>query len=215
MRQRFKDRVEAGQELAKSLTAFAGKEDTLILGLPRGGVPVACEVAKALSLPMDVWLVRKLGMPGHAELAMGAIAVGGVCYVNQGLVRSLGIPKADVERVIEMEIEELARRNNLYRVGQRPPNVEGKTVIVVDDGLATGSTMRAAVLSLQKANVGKILVAVPVGAASTCDELELDHIEVVCLYKPEPFVSVGQWFEDFSQVSDEKVQELLGEQIEA
>lgn len=214
MQQRFRDRVEAGRELAKSLAPYERKEDTLILGLPRGGVPVACEVAKALSLPMDVWLVRKLGVPGYAELAMGAIAVGGVCYLNQDLVTSLGISKADVERVIDRETEELERRNRLYRDDRPSPDVEGKTVIVVDDGLATGSTLRAAVLSLHEANVGRILVAVPVGAPSTCDELERDHIKVVCLYKPELFTSVGQWFRDFSQVSDEKVQALLGEQIE-
>jgi len=205
----FQDRVEAGHSLAKALSAYAGKGDALILALPRGGVPVAEAVAKSLSLPMDVWLVRKLGVPGHEELAMGAVSMGGICHVDRNIVASLDIPDILVQETITSERAELERRNKLYRHNKPAPSLAEKTVIVVDDGLATGSTMHAAVLSLREAHARRIVVAVPVGSAYACDLLKDIADEVVCAHMPEPFFGVGQWYKDFSQVSDDEVLEIL------
>jgi predicted phosphoribosyltransferase len=205
----FQDRMEAGQALAKALAAYRGRPDVLLFALPRGGVPVAHEVAQALSLPLDIWLVRKLGMPGQEEFALGAIAMGGVRYINPEYVEMSGIGKKNLEQVIAKEEAELQRRNALYRHGRPVPPLKGKTVIVIDDGLATGATMRAAVESLRQMRAQKIIVAVPVGSASACTALSPLADDVVCLHMPEPFYGVGQWYRDFSQTSDEEVQEIL------
>ncbi|MCE9508294.1 MAG: phosphoribosyltransferase [Alphaproteobacteria bacterium] len=210
MFKRFQDRVEAGEALAKALTAYKARPDVLLFALPRGGVPVAHEVAKALSLPLDIWLVRKLGMPGQEEFAMGAIAMGGVRYINPEYVEMGGIGKKSLDQVIAKEEAELQRRNALYRHGLPVPQVKGKTIIVVDDGLATGATMRAAVESLRQLQAERIIVAVPVGSASACAALSSIADDVVCLHMPEPFYGVGQWYMDFSQTSDDEVQEILG-----
>jgi putative phosphoribosyl transferase len=205
---RFQDRTEAGQELAKLLAPYADRPDVLVLALPRGGVPVAYEVARALHAPLDVFLVRKLGVPGHEELAMGAIASGGVRVLNHDVIRALGIPENIVDMVAERAGEELRRRERLYRDDRPAPEVRGRTVILVDDGLATGSTMRAAVAALRKQGPARVIVAVPVGAAETCAELSVGA-EVVCARTPEPFLAVGMWYDDFTQTSDEEVRELL------
>jgi len=209
MFRRFQDRVDAGEALAKALTAYKARPDVLLFALPRGGVPVAHEVAKALSLPLDIWLVRKLGMPGQEEFAIGAIAMGGVRYINPEYVERGGVSKRSLDQVIAKEEAELQRRNTLYRHGLPVPQVKGKTVIVVDDGLATGATMRAAVESLRQLRAEQIIVAVPVGSASACAALSSIADDVVCLHMPEPFYGVGQWYMDFSQTSDEEVQEIL------
>jgi putative phosphoribosyl transferase len=205
---RFQDRTEAGQELAKHLAPYADRHDVLVLALPRGGVPVAYEVARALHAPLDVFLVRKLGVPGHEELAMGAIASGGVRVVNRDVIGALGIPETIVDMVAERAEEELRRRERLYRDDRPAPEVRGRTVILVDDGLATGSTMRAAVAALRRQEPAHVIVAVPVGAAETCAELS-DEAEVVCARTPEPFLAVGLWYDDFTQTSDDEVRELL------
>jgi erythromycin esterase-like protein/predicted phosphoribosyltransferase len=211
MKSQFLNRIDAGKNLASVLTSYIGKKDTLVLALPRGGVPVAHEVAKALSLPLDVWLVRKLGVPGHEELAMGAVAAGGICHIDNNLTQALGIPKDQVDQVIKEELIEMARRNKLYRQDRPVPVLKGKTVIIVDDGLATGATMRAAILSLRQAQALRIIVAAPVAALSTCMGLREIADEVICLYTPEPFYGVGQWYDDFSQVSDGEVITFLGQ----
>ena len=205
----FQDRADAGRAVAKALSIYAGKEDVLVLALPRGGVPVADTVAKSLSLPMDVWLVRKLGVPGHEELAMGAISMGGICHVDRNIMASIDIPDSLVQKTIIKEQTELERRNRLYRHDKPLPLLKNKTVIVIDDGLATGSTMHAAVLSLREAHAHRIVVAVPVGTISSCDMLKNVADEVVCAHMPEPFYGVGQWYEDFSQISDKEVLEIL------
>jgi putative phosphoribosyl transferase len=205
----FADRREAGRVLASKLTEYAGRPDVLVLALPRGGVPVAYEVAKALHAPLDVFLVRKLGLPGREELAMGAIASGGVLVLNEDLVRNLRIPKPVLEAVIAAEQEELGRRERIYRGDRPPPDVRGRNVILVDDGLATGSTMRAAVAALRKQGPARIVVAVPIGAPETCSEFEREADDVVCAMTPEPFYAVGLWYGDFSQTTDEEVRELL------
>ncbi len=212
MFQRFKSRKEAGQQLASLLDAYTDQKDALVLALPRGGVPVAYEVAKALRLPLDVWIVRKLGVPGHEELAMGAIALGCDSYMDHRMVESLRIPEAAVERVVAKELKELQRRNKLYRDDRAAPAVEDKTVILVDDGIATGATMRAGVLALREAGAREIIVAVPVGSASTCRELKQEASIVVCIFEAEPFYGVGMWYQDFSQTSDKEVLELLENQ---
>ena len=205
----FRDRTEAGQLLAEKLTAYAGRHDVQVLALPRGGVPVAYEVAKALRAPLNVFVVRKLGVPGHEELAMGAIASGGVCVMNDDVVRALRIPERVIESVTARERQELERRERAYR-GRRPaPDVEGRTVILVDDGLATGSTMRAAVAALRRLGPGRIVVAVPTAARSTCEEFRHLADECVCDITPEPFYAVGLWYADFSQTTDEEVRALL------
>jgi putative phosphoribosyl transferase len=205
----FHDRREAGRFLAGKLIRYANRRDVLVLALPRGGVPVAFEVARALNAPLDLFLVRKLGVPGHEELAMGAIASGGVCVLNDDVVRSLRIHRRVLEAVAAEERAELERREREYR-GDRPaPNVKGRTVILVDDGLATGSTMRAAVTALRRLNPARIVVAVPVGAPETCAEFKVEADEAICALEPEPFYSVGLWYQDFSQTTDEEVRDLL------
>ncbi len=205
---RYRDRREAGRVLGERLASLAGRQDILVLGLPRGGVPVAWEVARRLRAPVDVFVVRKLGFPGHEELAMGAIASGGVRVLNPEAI-AYGVTRDDIERVTEKERRELERRERLFR-GDRPPvRVAGRTVILVDDGLATGSTMRAAVRALRQQQAARIIVAVPIAAPSTCAEMEKEADEVVCAATPEPFRAVGLWYEDFTQTTDEEVRELL------
>lgn len=209
-REIFRDRTEAGQFLAKKLSEYANRPDVVVLGLPRGGVPVAYEVAQALRAPLDVFVVRKLGVPGHEELAMGAIASGGVRVLNMDLFSYVRIPDAVIDEVAAFELRELKRRERLYRGKRRPLDVKGKIVIIVDDGLATGSTMRAAVKALRQKEPKKIVVAVPVGARETCDSFkhEVDTV-AVCAMTPEPFQAVGLWYLDFSQTTDEEVHDLL------
>jgi len=207
---RFRDRTEAGQLLGHELSRrFDSRDDLLVLGLPRGGVPVAAEVARSLDAPLDVFIVRKLGVPGHEELAMGAIASGGVRILNSDVLGYLPVPQQAIDEVAAREQAELERRERSYR-GSRPPlDVRGKTVIVVDDGLATGSTMRAAVTALRKMEPRSIIVAVPVAARQTCHEFRDEDIELVCLRTPEPFQAVGLWYDDFSQTTDQEVQAIL------
>jgi len=205
----FHDRAHAGAKLARRLTAYRGRDDVLVLGLPRGGVPVAYEVARELGVPLDIFLVRKLGVPGREEFAMGAIASGGVRVLNSTLVGALGIPPAVIDRVAAREQRELERRETVYRNGQPPADVRGRTVIVIDDGLATGSTIRAAVAALRPRGVRKIVVAVPVAAPETCDEFRAEVDEIICAETPDLFSAVGQFYEDFSQTTDEEVQDLL------
>src|SRR5438445_3876086 len=206
---RFRDRREAGRLLGAHLSAYANLPDVLVLALPRGGVPVAAEVARALEAPLDVFVVRKLGVPGHEELAMGAIASGGVRVLNEDVVRPLRIPGDVIDAVAAEEQQELERRERAYR-GDRPaPDVRGRAVILVDDGLATGSTMRAAVAALRQQRPARIVVAVPVGAAETCAEFQAEADETICARTPEPFYAVGLWYDDFSQTTDEEVHDLL------
>ncbi|NOJ92932.1 phosphoribosyltransferase [Corallococcus sp. CA049B] len=210
--QLFRDRVDAGRALGQRLRVLlGGGGDLLVLALPRGGVPVGFEVARILGVPLDVFMVRKLGTPGHEELAMGAIATGGVTVLNEDVVRRLGIPRSAIAAATERETRELARREHLFREGRPPARVEGRTVILVDDGLATGSTMRAALRALRLQKPARIVVGVPVGAPETCAELELEREAdvVVCVHTPAPFYAVGQWFEDFTQTTDDEVRELL------
>jgi putative phosphoribosyl transferase len=204
----FRDRYQAGRELAAQLMRYAG-QDVIVLGLPRGGVPVAFEVAQSLGTPLDVFLVRKLGVPGHEELAMGAIASGGVRVLNDRVVQMLELSDEVIERVTAEERLELDRRDREYRGNQPPLHVRGRTVILVDDGLATGSTMRAAVAAVRRLRPARIVVAVPVGAASTCRKLEDAADETICCQEPEPFYAVGRWYEDFSQTTDDEVRSLL------
>ncbi|MGZ9096830.1 MAG: phosphoribosyltransferase [Micavibrio sp.] len=212
---RFENREEAGQELSNALAQYKDKPDTIILALPRGGVPVAHEAAKILNLPMDVWLVRKLGVPGHEELAMGAIALNGTYHINKEIALSLNVPQRLLNQVIARERIELARRNKLYRQGRPIPEIKGKTIIIIDDGLATGATMRAAIESLRQMHAAKIVAAAPVGAKETCRALAEVADEVACLRMPEPFYGVGQWYRDFSQTSDEEVQKILEQSTES
>jgi predicted phosphoribosyltransferase len=205
----FRDRSEAGRVLSERLNGYAGRSDVLILALPRGGVPVAYEVARALDAPLDVFVVRKLGVPGHRELAMGAVASGGVCVLNDDLVDFLQIPSRVIDAVAAEELRELSRREQAYRDDRPHPDVRGRTVILVDDGLATGATMRAAVAALRRLKPTRIVVAVPVGAPSTCDELRHEADECVCVKTPEPFHAVGTWYDDFSETTDEEVRDLL------
>ncbi len=207
---RFRDRVEAGRHLGEVLARKLGKQnDVIVLALPRGGVPVGAEVARALDAPLDVFIVRKLGVPGHEELAMGAIASGGVRVLNRDVLSYVPLPQKAIDAVAEREQQELQRREREYR-GSRPPlDVRNKTVIIVDDGLATGSTMRAAVEALKKMAPRAIIVAVPVAAPQTCEEFRNEGVDIVCLRTPEPFQAVGLWYEDFSQTTDEEVHELL------
>jgi putative phosphoribosyl transferase len=205
----FKDRTEAGKYLASQLSNYADRGDVVVLALPRGGVPVAYEVARALRAPLDIFLVRKLGVPGHEELAMGAIATGGVRVLNNDVVDYYQIPEEAIDDVADREVQELKRRQRAYR-GDRPePDVRGKTVILVDDGLATGSTMRAAAAALRHQDPAKTVVAVPVSAPQTCDEYRMGVDEIICAATPEPFYGVGQWYLDFSQTTDDEVRELL------
>jgi putative phosphoribosyl transferase len=205
----FRDRADAGRRQAEELTAYAGRPDVLVLALPRGGVPVAYEVARALHAPLDVFLVRKLGLPGHEELAMGAIATGDVRVLNEDVVRALQIPEEMIDAVAAEEQVELERRERSYRDGRPALDVRGRTVILIDDGLATGTTMRAALAALRQQGPNRLVVAVPVGAATTCAELQDEADEVVCARTPEPFHAVGLWYDDFAQTTDEEVHDLL------
>ena len=205
----FRDRTEAGRRLAEKLVEYADRPDVLVLALPRGGVPVGYEVAWALEAPLDVFVVRKLGVPGHEELAMGAIASGGALVFNEDVIQALKPPFRVVQAVAARELRELQRRERAYR-GDRPaPDVRGRIVILVDDGLATGSTMRAAVAALRRLGPDLIVVAVPTAAPSACAELGLEADECICCIRPDPFYAVGTWYEDFSQTSDEEVRDLL------
>ena len=205
----FRNREEAGRLLARALTDYAGREDVLVLGLPRGGVPVAAEVARVLGVPLDVLVVRKLGAPGQEELAIGAIGEGGVRVLNERLVRDLGLSHEVIDRIAGREEHELERRVAAYRGGHEALEVEGKTVIVVDDGVATGATMRAGLQTLRALGAARIIAAAPVGAADSVALLEEDADDVVVLEAPAWFSAVGQWYEDFGQTSDEEVRDLL------
>ncbi len=207
--QPFADRLDAGRVLANELHRYANRQDVVVLGLPRGGVPVAREVARALGAPLDVFLVRKLGTPGHRELAMGAIASGGVRVLNDDVIRWYGLTREVVDEVSAEEQRELERRERIYRGDRPPPAVSGRVVILVDDGLATGSTMKAAVDAVRLLHPARVVVAIPVGAAETCRELALRADDVVCARTPDPFSAVGLWYEDFSQTTDEEVQRAL------
>jgi putative phosphoribosyl transferase len=208
-RGRFHDRTDAGRALADELQAYAGRPDVIVLGLPRGGVPVAGEVARVLGAPLDVFVVRKLGVPGQPELAMGAIASGGVRVVNASVVKELSIPEDVIDRIATQEGSELERRERLYRGAAAAPEVAGKTAILVDDGLATGSTMRAAIAALRELAPARIVVAVPVGAQETCDEFRREVDEVACALVPSFFQAVGLWYEDFEQTPDSEVRAVL------
>jgi predicted phosphoribosyltransferase len=208
-RRAFEDRREAGRALAVRLRPYAGRDDVVVLALPRGGVPVAFPVAEALDVPLDLFLVRKLGTPGHRELAMGAIASGGIRVLNDEVVKWYGIAPEAIDAVAREEERELGRREMAYREGRDGVPVEGRVVILIDDGLATGSTMMAAVKAVRQLAPARVIVAVPVGARDTCGALSAVADEVVCLRMPEPFSAVGQWYLDFDQTSDDEVRKLL------
>ncbi|MPZ92938.1 MAG: phosphoribosyltransferase [Actinobacteria bacterium] len=209
--QPFRDRNQAGKLLANQLSHYSGQEDVLVLALPRGGVPVAIEVARALGVSMDIFIVRKLGVPGREELAMGAIASGDVRVVNDRVAASLRVDERTIAQVLVREEQELKRREHTYR-GDRPaPNIEGRTVILIDDGLATGSTMRAAIIGVRAHHPAKLVVGVPVAASEICTEIGTEVDEVVCLRQPTTLLGIGGWYEDFSQLSDEEVKALLEE----
>lgn len=207
---RFLDRLDAGRQLAAKLVCYAGDPSVLVLGLPRGGVPVAYEVARALQAPLDVFVVRKLGVPGHRELAMGAIASGGITTVNRDVIDALRIPPAAVDAAADREMQEIERQEKGFRGSAPVPEFSGRTLIVVDDGLATGSTMRAAVQALRQRHPARIVVAVPVAAAETVRRLRGEADSVVALSEPLDFHAVSMWYDDFSQTSDEEVRSLLG-----
>ena len=209
MEERFRDRYDAGRRLAAALGSYTGRDDVLVLALPRGGVPVGYEVARALGAPLDVMQVRKLGVPGREELAMGAIASGGVRILSDDVVQALSIPERVIATVAAVEETELDRRERIYREGRPFPEVRGRTVILVDDGLATGSTMRAAAAALRAQGAGRLVAAVPVAPKETCDALRELVDEVICAVTPEPFLAVGEWYEDFTQTSDADVRDLL------
>jgi predicted phosphoribosyltransferase len=206
---RFRDRADAGRQLAHTLSEFVGRSDVLVLGLPRGGVPVAAEVARHLAIPLDVFLVRKLGVPGQEELALGAIAEGGVEVINQDLVSDLGISPAAIERIAVRERLELDRREVLYRGARPRPEIRDRIVILIDDGLATGATMEAAIVAIRSLEPARIVVAAPVGAKQTCDRLRRLADDVRCVAMPERFEAVGVWYEDFGQTTDEEVRGIL------
>lgn len=206
---RFRDRQDAGRALAHHLAGYADQPDVLVLALPRGGVPVAHEVARALDAPMDIFLVRKLGVPGQEEFAMGAIASGGVRILNEQVVQALGLREDQITAVTAHEQRELERRDREYRGDRAAPRIQGRTVILIDDGLATGSTMRAAVAAVRAQGPERLVAAAPVGARETCEALREEVDEVVCVTTPEPFWGVGAWYQDFSQTTDREVRELL------
>ena len=211
MIKRFYNRVEAGRILAEKLSGYADRPDVLVLGLPRGGVPVAAEVAKALNAPLDILLVRKLGVPGNEELAMGAIAAGGIRIVNAEVADSMRIADDVMDKVAAREQRELERREQAYRGNLPPPDVHGKTIIVIDDGVATGSTMLAAVAALRILNAGRIIAAVPTIAAATMREIRNAADEIVAVIVPEDFRGVGEWYDDFSQTTDDDVRQILAQ----
>lgn len=206
---RFKDRAEAGQILAKKLSAYKNTPNLLVLALPRGGVPVAYQVARGLNAPLEVFVVRKLGMPGHEELAMGAIASGGVRILNPNVVRDYQVSEADIRAVTSREQKELERREQKYRAGLPPLNVKDKTIILIDDGLATGSTMLAAITALKTMKPAELVIAVPTASEQICASFRPLVDEIVCVITPEPFYAVGLWYGDFSQTTDTEVQDLL------
>ncbi len=206
----FRDRRDGGQALAARLGHYAGRDDTVVLALPRGGVPVAHEVARALAAPLDVFVVRKLGVPGQEELALGAVASGGVRVINRSVVNAVGVPAETIERLTRRERGELARRERAYRDARPPVDVRGRVVLLVDDGLATGASMRVAVAALREQGAARLVIAVPAAPAETCRELATEVDEVVCATSPEPFTAVGSCYDDFSQTTDEDVRELLG-----
>jgi putative phosphoribosyl transferase len=206
---RFRDRREAGRVLARKLSAYAGHTDVIILALPRGGVPVAYEVALALNARLDIFLVRKLGLPGHEELAIGAIAAGGVRVLNDDIIRALHIPEEVINIVAQRELQELQRREHNYR-GDRPaPEVRDRKVILIDDGLATGASMRAAVVGVRAQHPARIVIAVPAAAPELCNAFQFEVDEIVCALTPEPFYGLSRWYEDFSQTTDEEVRMFL------
>ena len=207
---RFRDRQEAGKRLAEAVAEYEGRADVLVLALPRGGVPVGAEIARALDVPLDLMLVRKLGVPGHRELAMGAVAAGGIRVLNEDVVRTLDLDDEAIETVARGEQRELERRSEAYRAGRPAAEVADRVVILVDDGLATGATMRAAVAALNAQRPARIVVAVPVAPPETCEALREEADEVVCLAEPDPFMAIGVWYEDFPQLTDDEVRELLG-----
>lgn len=209
MKHRFRDRAEGGRALGRKLAAYGGRDDVLVLALPRGGVPVAFEVAEVLDAPLDVFLVRKLGLPGHEEFAMGAIATGGTRVLDRTVIADANVSPEELDEITARERRELERREREYRGARPPPDVEAKIAILVDDGLATGSTMRAAIAALRTGRPRRIVVAVPTAAAETCDELRDEVDEIVCATTPEPFFAVGIWYEDFSQTTDDEVRMLL------
>lgn len=211
MNRRFRDRTEAGRQLAERLAQKPGLEDAVVLALPRGGVPVGYEIAKALGAELDVIVVRKLGVPGHEELAMGAIASGGVRIMNEDVVETLRIPEEEIERTAAREQEELERRERAYRGGREAPRVSGRPVILVDDGAATGSTIRAAIRAVRRQGPARVLVAVPVAPPEACELLAREADDVVCLLTPEPFVAISVWYESFPQLGDDEVRALLAE----
>lgn len=205
----FQDRIDAGKALANQLRTYANRDDVTVLGLPRGGIPVAYQVADALNAPLDVYVVRKLGIPGHEELAMGAIATGGVRYLNPAIISKLKISESTINRVAAAEQRELERREQAYR-DQRPPlDLSDRTVLLVDDGLATGATMLAAVRAIRQQSPRKIVVAVPIAAPETCQMFEPEVDEVICAETPQPFRAVGLWYQDFAQTTDQEVRDLL------
>ena len=205
----FKDRADAGRVLAGLLQTYAQQDDVIVLALPRGGVPVGYEISRALHAPLDIFVVRKLGVPGHEELAMGAVATGGIVHLNRDVIDALDIDAATIRRVSALEVQEIQRREHVYR-GERPPlRVQGKTVILVDDGLATGSTIRAAIAALRQRNPKRIVVAVPAGASEVCKEIRHEADDVICALAPESFHAVSQWYEEFRQTTDDEVRELL------
>jgi len=207
--QLFADRADAGRQLAGALAAYADDPDVIVLALPRGGVPVAYQVARSLRVPLDVYVVRKLGVPGHEELAMGALASDGTCVVDDELIEALGIDQSAVDEVVEREIGELRRRQVAYRDERPEPNLAGKIVIIVDDGLATGATMRAAAIALRARNPATIVAAAPVAAPRTCASLRSVADRVVCVFTPEPFHAVGLYYQNFEQTGDDEVRRLL------
>lgn len=207
----FKDRRDAGKVLAQKLSAYAGLSDVIVLALPRGGVPVAYEVALALNAPLDIFIVRKLGLPGREELAIGAIASGGVRVLNEDIIHALNLPEELIDRIAQQELQELGRREQNYR-GDRPaPDVHDKTVILVDDGLATGASMRAAVTGLRAQDPAHLVIAVPTAAPETCEAFKFEVDEMICAMTPDPFDGVGRWYEDFSQTTDEEVRTFIEE----
>lgn len=211
----FRDRTDAGQQLAQKLQAYGNRPDAIVLALPRGGVPVGYEVARELGVPLDVFLVRKLGVPGSEELAMGAVATGGIRVVNDEIVRSLHIPEDVIDAVADWELGQLSERERLYRDERPGPYVSGRTIILVDDGLATGATMLAAIKALRQQHPTRLVAAVPTAPPQTCRDMRIHADEAVCAITPEPFYAVGYWYEDFSQTTDEDVRDLLARSTSA